>query len=311
MQRETPILIAGCGYIGRALATSLLRKGHSHVRAWTRRGVWNPSDEEALPSQAPCPLQAIDLLHCEDTELEHALQVAGHGSSGAGALVLSYAAGRSSDSQARSNLYVQSPQRIFPKLARGSRVIALSSTSALPDLDAQLDESCTLAPQSARGQLQRQAEDTLWRLANDHGLDLVILRLAGLYGPGRALTRLYGRTSEEPRPGDGHVATNLVHRDDVVTAIEAALALPAPVHRLVHVCGDDHPSRRTMIDWAHQELGQPPPTWSLSKGQGVPRGKRVCNARLLAPVQQGGLGCVLSHPRHGPAHPGSPHNDEF
>lgn len=300
MSPSTPILIAGCGYIGRALATSLVAQGQRQVRAWSRRGEWTASPEEGLADSAPCPLEALDLVQSCDDALAKALDPSPQ------ALVLSYAGGRRSDPQLRESLYVQSPQRLLPKLAAGARVIALSSTSALPDLDARLDESCTLAPSTPRGQLQRRAEDTLWQLACTHKLDLVILRLAGLYGPGRSLTRLYGRPSPETRPGDGHIATNLVHRDDVVTAIEAALALPAPVHRLVHVCGDDHPSRRRMIDWAHQELQLPPPTWSQGEGQGPARGKRVCNARLLSPVQQGGLGCVLAHPRHGPAHPGSP-----
>lgn len=293
-------VIAGCGYVGRALSVALrerLSKEQGAAQsemlvAWSRRGVWAPSPEEELPDQPPCPLRALDL--CSVTQPELAAQL-----SQTRRVVLSYAAGRKPSPG--SSIYLQAPQKILPLLAKGTRVVALSSTSALPELDLELDESCTLAPRSPRGQLQRQAEDQLWELVAKHGLELVILRLAGIYGPGRPLTRLYGRPKDEVRPGDGHVATNLIHRDDIVATIQRALTLRGPIHRLYHLCGQDHPSRRSMIDWAHQELGHPLPAWSAPPGKGPVRGKRVCATRVFADPEFGGLGGRLLHPHHDPA----------
>lgn len=286
--------IAGCGYIGRAVATALSETGGPALRAWSRRGQWTPDPQEQLPATAPCPLHAVDLLRAPDRDLRDALKEVE-------TLLLSYAPGRRPGASSREALYLQAPGRLLPHLPAKSRVIALSSTSALPDLNATLDESCTLAPQSPRGQVQREAENQLWALTDRHDLDLVILRLAGIYGPGRPLQRLYGRSQEGPRPGDGNIATNLIHRDDVVQAVGAALALPGPVRTLFHVCGQDHPSRRDMIAWAHAQSGQDPPAWEHPPGDGPVRGKRVSSTRLQAPLEFGGLGVRLRHPRHRPA----------
>lgn len=286
-------LIAGCGYIGRALACALGQANPPQLLAWSRRGAWAPNPQEGLPNQAPCPLEAVDL----DSDIPPFARAQ---LARVSTLVLSYAPGRGTSATEREALYLGAPRRLLAHLPRHARVIALSSTSALPDLDAELDESCTLAPQSERGKLQRAAEDQLWTLANQHGLELIILRLAGIYGPGRALTRLYGRPQSEPRPGDGHIATNLVHRDDVIQAILKSSTVPSPVHQLFHVCTASHPSRRTMIEWAHQLQGFPPPAWSAAPGQGPVRGKRVQALRIQAAVSQGGLGLRFLHPSHAP-----------
>lgn len=287
------MVIAGCGYIGRALACALACAPHQATFAWSRSGTWNPSPEEKLPNHAPCSIEAVDLCNAP-------LQVLRPRLAQTSTLVLSYACGRDGSAQDREALYLGVPARILPLLPKHTRVIALSSTSALPDLDLELDESCTLAPQTERGRVQRAAEDQLWALANQGALELVILRLAGIYGPGRPRTRLYGRLQSEPRPGDGHVATNLVHRDDVVQAIKSAIEVSGPIHRLFHVCGQDHPSRRTMIDWAHTQQGHPSPRWEAAPGQGPVRGKRVSGQRILTSVEQGGLGLTLLHPSHRP-----------
>lgn len=286
-------LIAGCGYIGRALAVALEAETPGQTLALSRSGQWRPRPEEGLPSTSPVALRSVNFPLAPPDALHQALGAAN-------TLVLSYAAGRQARAEDRQALYLESPRRLLPQLRPGARVIALSSSSSLPDLDALLDESCTLAPSTPRGQLQRSAEDQLWQLCQRFGLQLVILRLAGIYGPGRERERLYGRVHEGIRPGDGHIATNLVHRDDIVQSILAARALQAPAHRLLQVCGNDHPSRREMIEWAHRRLELPPPQWEREAPAGPPRGKRVDSRRLQSPCAQGGLGVRLRHPHHRP-----------
>lgn len=287
-------VIAGCGYIGRALALALESESPGQNLALSRSGDWRPREQEKLPTACPIALRSVNIPQAPcDTLGQHLAE--------AQTLVLSYAAGRQASPEDREALYLESPRRLLPQLRPGARVIALSSTSSLPDLDALLDESCTLAPSSARGRLQRSAEEQLWQLCGRMGLELVILRLAGIYGPGRERERLYGRLQEGLRPGDGHVATNLVHRDDIVQSILAARSLEGPVHRLLHLCGNDHPSRREMIDWAHRRLNLPPPRWEREAPAAPPRGKRVDGRRLQSPRSQGGLGVILRHPHHRPA----------
>jgi nucleoside-diphosphate-sugar epimerase len=173
------------------------------------------------------------------------------------------------------------------------RFVWISSTSALPDLDAELDETCAQWPDDPRGRVQREAETVVLEGCARAGVPAFVLRMGGLYGPGRELERVYGRALAEPLAGDGMTATNLVHREDAVAAIVASLSAPADVGGIVHVVDDDHCARREMIDAVAARLGRPAPAWAEPAGAAI-RGKRVGNARLKAV-----LGVRLRHPSHG------------
>ena len=124
-----------------------------------------------------------------------------------------------------------------------------------------------------------------------HAIPWVILRLAGLYGPGRELFRLYRSDPGAPQPGDGMHATNLIHRDDAVQACLAALALDPRHSAVVNVCDDDHRPRRDMFAALARAAALPEPTWELPPGPA--RGKQVRNDRMKQL-----LGVRLLHPAH-------------
>lgn len=130
------------------------------------------------------------------------------------------------------------------------------------------------------------------------GLPWTILRLGGLYGPGRELFRLYRSSPDAALPGDGMQPTNLIHRDDALQAVLAALALPPAVRGVVNVVDDDHSPRREIFARLAAARGQPPPRWEREPAGPTAVGKRVDNARLKAM-----LGVVLQHPRHTPGAP--------
>ena len=170
-----------------------------------------------------------------------------------------------------------------------TRLIYTSSTSALPSVDRELDESCDEWPESERGRIQREAEETIRTGCERAAIPWIILRLAGLYGPGRGLERLYRWEDGVPLSGDGAAPTNLVHLDDVCRAIEAGLALGRDTGGIVHVCDDDHSTRRQVFADLARRTGQSEPLWELPETE--PRGKVVCNRRLKE-----FLGIHLSHP---------------
>lgn len=280
-----PVLVAGAGWIGSALARALAEhESPVTVLATTRSGKWR--GEGPLPAKVA--IRRLDLLREEPAVIARLFREAR-------AAVACLAPGRDQDRRA---LYVEGARRFAAASASAAleRAVWCSSTSALPALDGWVDEDCEIWPEEERGRIQREAEEAFQQGCAAAGVPWVILRLAGLYGPGRELARVYSRSlaaGAPPLPGDGLEPTNLVHRDDVVAAILAALRLAPQCSTLVHVCDEDHTVRRELVARIAVQRGLPPPRWE--RAGGPPRGKRVA-ARRLAEI----LGVVLSHPRHTP-----------
>ncbi|MCA9712512.1 MAG: NAD-dependent epimerase/dehydratase family protein [Myxococcales bacterium] len=265
----------GAGYLGAAIARAL----PVPVIAISRSGRWREG------SQPPgATLHAMDL--CDPALDPGPLREAQ-------AMVIAVAPGRTQDRRA---LYVDGPRRLLERVGAGRlrRLVWVGSTSALPDRDAWLDERCTEPPGHERGRLQREAEASIVEHAERHQIPWLVLRLGGLYGPGRALSRIYRRRHQDPLPGDGMAPTNLVHRDDAVAAVCAALAAPPELQGVIHVVDDDHVPRRCMYARLAALTGQPPVGWAEPAPPGaVPRGKRVSNRRL-----KHWLGVRLAFPEH-------------
>jgi nucleoside-diphosphate-sugar epimerase len=282
------VLVVGAGWIGCEVAGSLVRAGTSVV-ATTRSGLWRGGSQPP----AGVALHRLDLLRDDDRARAAVF-------AGVRAAVACLAPGGEQDRRA---LYVDGARRFAEGCAAADlrRAVWCSSTSALPSIDGPVDEECTTEPDGERGRVQRDAENAFREVCEASGTPWVILRLAGLYGPGRELERVYRLAGAEdgtarepaPLPGDGLEPTNLVHREDVVASIVAALHLDASVSTLVHVVDQDHTTRRDLVARLAERLGAPTPRWE--RDGGAPCGKRV-TSRRLAEV----LGVRLVHPRHAP-----------
>lgn len=278
----SPIAVIGAGYLGAAVAAAL----PGPTLATTRSGRWHA---------AAGPPPGVD-VHALDVTAEP-LDVAALRP--ARAAVIAVAPGGTQD---RHALYVAGTERLLAAWCPGAleRLVFIGSTSALPDRDAWLDETCDAWPDDERGRVQREAEQVVIEHATRHRIPWLVLRLGGLYGPERGLDRIYGshgtsrRREGAPLPGDGLAPTNLVHRDDAVAAVLAALAAPPVVQGIVHVVDDEHTPRRVMYARIAALQGAPPVTWAEpAPSPAVPRGKRVGNGRLKA-----WLGVRLRHPHH-------------
>ncbi|ARZ76372.1 epimerase [Stenotrophomonas sp. WZN-1] len=102
----------------------------------------------------------------------------------------------------------------------------LSSTSVYADrAGGWVDERSTADATEAAG-VQRLRAEAQWRaLAEDRGIASAVLRLPGLYGPGRnALLQLaQGRARHVVRPG---LVFNRLHVDDLATVVIASMQRP-------------------------------------------------------------------------------------
>ncbi len=177
------------------------------------------------------------------------------------------------------------------------RVIFISSTAVYGDHgDAWVNEDTPLDPPGFNGRILQEAETWLARRANQSRGQCIatIMRLSGIYGPGRTslIQRLRAGLAGAPE-GPGHWA-NRIHVDDAARAVCHVLALtkPAPVYLVT----DDTPlPMRTLYeDLARLVDGPVPPIAPPPAGMG---NKRLSNARLRAT----GFECEWGDSREGHA----------
>lgn len=187
---------------------------------------------------------------------------------------------------------------LYGDALRGKALSYLSSTGVYGDCGgAWVDES---APTGTGRRTARADCDARWL-----GLGARVLRLPGIYGPGRsALDRVReGRAQRIDLPGQ---VFSRVHVDDIASGFVAALDAPPGAYNLA----DDQPcSQNAVIEEACRLLGQsPPPLLSLeaaslsrqarafyAENRRIANGKakRVLGWRPLYPTYRDGLHAVL------------------
>ena len=135
----------------------------------------------------------------------------------------------------------------------------LSSTGVYGDVaGAWVDES---APIGTGRRKARSDADNRWQTLRD---DVRVLRLPGIYGPGRSpITRVQqGKAKRVDMPGQ---IFSRIHVDDIVTAVIASFDGPAGVYNI----SDDRPAQQQeVIAHAARLIGmEPPPLLSLEDAQ--------------------------------------------
>ncbi len=136
-------------------------------------------------------------------------------------------------------------------------VVYLSSLSVYGDHGgAAIDEDAALNATSVRGRERIAAEEAWRQFGRDTGCPVAILRLAGIYGPGRnaLVTVAKGEARRIIKPGQ---VFNRIHVADIAQAIAAAFARRADG---VFNGADDEPAPpQDVIAYAANLLGVPPP----------------------------------------------------
>jgi nucleoside-diphosphate-sugar epimerase len=277
------VLVAGCGYVGCELARRLVAGGHA---AWglSRRPAGLPDGVEPL---------AADLT---DRAALRGLPP------GLDAVVYAAAAGGPSESHYRE-AYLDGPRNLLAALAEAGqsprRVLFVSSTGVYAQCDGSwVDEHSPTEPADFSGRVMLEGE----RAVLGGPFPAVVLRLAGIYGPGRTLwiDRVREGTARRPPPGSW---TNRIHRDDAARAIAHLLGLAAPAPVFIGV--DDEPAELAdVLTFLAARLGVPPPPHEPETATGGPmrqRGAKRCNNRrlrasgfaLLYPTFREGYGALL------------------
>ncbi len=256
-------LVAGCGYVGRELALRLAAAGHE-VWGLKRRPEGLPEGVRAFAADLTAPATLAEL----PTRLDGAV----------------YAASADAfEPEAYRRAYLEGPLALAASLVRRSpecRLVLVSSTGVYGRSDGGwVDEETPPEPSGFSGRIMVQGESA----ALDGPLSTVVVRLGGIYGPGRALfvdSLRRGEARREPGPPR---FLNLIHRADCAGILDHLLHLASPAPLYLGV--DCEPiARDELLAWLALRLGVAvPPVAEPATGARRGRGNKRCsNARVLA-----------------------------
>jgi nucleoside-diphosphate-sugar epimerase len=182
--------------------------------------------------------------------------------------------------------YVEGMRSIVQWAERGPRPVGTmlytSSTSVYPQGDGQVvDETLPAEGGTPNGRIIRESEKILAAVSPGVCRRWFVLRLAGIYGPTRHHLLDQLRTGAMTLGGSGDYHLNLVHRDDIIAAIRAALTAPATVASTIFNVADTAPARRgEVVRWLAEQVGRPMPTFDGSAG--VRRGGEPMPDRIIS-----------------------------
>lgn len=290
------MLIAGCGYVGSELARELSGAGDS-VFALRRRSVEPLPGVTSVRADLDDPA-SLDVL---PRDLD--------------AVVYCVAADRFDDAAYRA-AYVAGPRHLIDALARAGerprRFVFVSSTAVYGQHAGEwVDEASFTEPAAFSGARMLEGE----QVALAAPFAATVLRLGGIYGPGR--TRLIdsvrsGRARLGPHADD---FGNRIHRDDCAGAIRHLLGL-GEVERVYLGVDREPASERDVLGWIASRLALSAPVEDLAASVAPdasrrPRGSKRCSsARLVTsgygfrfPTFREGYGALISSSDSSPGTP--------
>lgn len=243
-------LIAGCGYLGFKAAEAWLDDGcevaaftrsHHNAAQFAKRGL------QPLVLDLAAPDSAIE-LPAADTVL--------------------WAVGFDRTAAAsREQVWLDGLKWLVNQLlAPPRRFIYISSTSVYGEVNGELvDESATVNPTSEGGQCCLQAEQMLRNACGEKfpSTEVVVLRMAGIFGPDRLLRRIDDLRNKTPLPGEPDHWLNLIHVDDAVRAIQYTSTAEV-VPKVINVVNSETVTRRQYYSRLAELAGTDPPVFGES-----------------------------------------------
>lgn len=261
-------LIVGCGYLGGRVAKQWRDQGQQ-VIAMTR----SPQRARLLEQQGIMPLVA-DVMDPASLKVLSTVDT----------LLYSVGYDRSAG-HTIEQVYAEGLHNVLGALSSAPwRIIYISTTGVYGDADGQwIDESAACQPQRAGGRASWAAETVL--IEHEYANRAIILRLAGIYGPGRIPRRaelVGGQPIDAPAEG----FLNLIHVEDAASVV-VLVAREAVAPRIYNV-SDGHPVQRAeyFCELARL-LGAPPPVFvkppaNSAAAERARSNRRISNARLIS-----------------------------
>lgn len=264
-------MVFGCGYVGAEAARQAVARG-ARVTALTR----NAAKADALRAGG-VEVVVADLA-----------SDAWHGRVAGGAdWVLNCVSSGGGGIEGYRQSYVAGMRSVLAwAKARGpaGTIVYTGSTSVYPQGEGVLvDETSPTDESGERPRILLEAEK-LVRADDRAAARRLVLRLAGIYGPGRHHLLEQVRAGEVAGRGDYRL--NLIHRDDIVAGIWAALGAAAEVTNDIFNLADDGAATKAEIaGWLAARLGVPEPRFTGEPATGrraVTPDRVIANAKAKA-----------------------------
>jgi nucleoside-diphosphate-sugar epimerase len=274
-------LIIGCGYLGQRLGACLHQQGERVFGT-----VRSPGRSDIIAALGIEPVIADVLMPDSLGRLPEAERVF-------------YCVGfdRTAGVSMRT-VYVDGLRRVLDALPPSvTHFVYASSTGVYGQTDGEwVDETSPTCPQHESGRVCLAAEERVfdWANANDQSASAIILRFAGLYGPGRMVRRSILERGE-PIPGDPQKFLNLIHIDDAARTASAAL-VTGHAERL-YVVSDDRPVTR--LEYYTQMaalMGMPRPRFEAPTPGSPEAARDATNKRIANRQMKSTLGVALVYP---------------
>ncbi len=287
------ILIAGCGYLGTALGSSLNAAGHE---------VWGLKRQ---PLDLPPTIRSFAADLTDPSTLTKLPQPLDY-------VIYSAAATSFSEADYQSAYYI-GVYNILSSLQKLSqqpqRFLFVSSTSVYNQHQGEwVDEDTSTQSDSFSGLCIRKGEE----LVLNSPLPAVVVRFGGIYGPGRSRLIDSIRNGGATRtPGGIPLYTNRIHRDDCTRVLEHLIYLPISNLKSIYIAVDNEPAPlNEVLLWIASQLGVSEPSVALqsqlkpvaNSNAWRPRANKRClNTRLrdsgfqfLYPSYREGYSALLS-----------------
>jgi len=277
---QSPVVIVGCGYVGRRVALRYLEQGASVLGIVASRTSADALAAARIPA-IPRDLasEAFGDLPLADAKLFHFAPPPARG---------------------LEDHYTRRLVSAFGRTGQPARVVYISTTGVYGDCrGAWVDESWPPQPAADRARRRWDAEQTLGHWARAAGRQLVILRVPGVYGPNRLPLERIRQGLPMVRAEDAPYS-NRIHVDDLVAACMAAMERTNATG--IYNVSDGHPT--TMTDYFQRvadAAGLPrPPLISMQEADGqlsagmlsyMQESRRLTNRRLVEE-----LGVSLRYP---------------
>lgn len=238
-------MIFGCGYVGTALARTLIGQG-------VRVGALTRNLERAAE------LRELGLAEVLAADLDGAgwkKELVGNYDAAVNCVS---SAGGGIDGYRKS--YLEGQKRIL-EWARTQEIrsyVYTSSTSVYPqDGGIAVDEEADTTEASPTGQVLLESEKLIQAQAELYA-SCYVLRLAGIYGPERHYLLNQVREGGGTIPGRGDYHMNMIHRDDIVAAVLAVISCNPP-SGIYNICDDEPSTKETVLAYLAGQLGLPTP----------------------------------------------------
>lgn len=236
------VLILGCGYVG--TYTAKLLQGYYPLTVTTR-------SQERLTS-LPQDVKSV-LLDTSNVEMLHRLLL------DEDILIITIAAKNTLEYQQAYLDTACNLKKALTGIRSVKQIIYTSSTSVYGDAQGKVvtEESPTLAL-SEQGRILIETERTLLSLKSENR-NVVILRLAEIYGPSRTLLQKVERLRGKKAPGDGSQIAHLIHVEDIARAI--LFAITHHLDGVYNLCDHHRISRKELYDRISHRYHLPRVEW--------------------------------------------------